>query len=44
MKKFSFKKIDAFTDGSSGGNPAGIIFLESFNDISENEMQQIALE
>ena len=44
MKKFSFKKIDAFTDGSSGGNPAAIIFLDSFDDISENEMQQIALE
>ncbi len=44
MKQFSFKKIDAFAKGSSSGNPAGYISLNSFSDISEDEMQQIARE
>lgn len=44
MKTFNFKKMDAFTDGSSGGNPAAGIFLDALDDISENQMQQIALE
>lgn len=44
MKIFKFKKIDAFTDGMSGGNPAAVIYLDSFKQISENEMQKIAQE
>ena len=44
MKSFSFKKLDAFAAGSSGGNPAGMIFVASFADISPAEMQRIAME
>lgn len=44
MKKFTFKKIDAFASGLSTGNPAGAIYLDSFNGISGQEMQRIALE
>jgi PhzF family phenazine biosynthesis protein len=44
MKKFQFKKIDAFTSGASSGNPAGYIELNSSADITESEMQQIAFE
>ncbi len=42
MKKFRFKKIDAFAKGSSTGNPAGCVYLERIGDISEGEMQAIA--
>ena len=44
MKNFKFKKIDAFATLRSEGNPAGYIWLESKNSISEQEMQQIARE
>jgi PhzF family phenazine biosynthesis protein len=44
MKEFKFKKIDAFATDKSDGNPAGYIFLNSLNDISETEMLQIAKE
>ena len=44
MKKFKFKKIDAFATTKSNGNPAGYINLESKNNISSTEMQQIAKE
>ncbi len=44
MKKYKFKKINAFTSGSSQGNPAAGIYLNDLNDISENEMQAIARE
>ncbi len=44
MKRFPFKKIDAFATPQSEGNPAGYISLDSFSDISDNEMQQIARE
>ena len=44
MKKLHFKKIDAFTDGSSGGNPAGYIDLTEGAGLSAAEMQQIAAE
>lgn len=44
MKSFSFKKLDAFAAGSSGGNPAGMISLASFAEISPAGMQQIARE
>ena len=44
MKDFPFKKIDAFTSGTSAGNPAGCIYLSKAGDISEEEMQLIARE
>ncbi len=44
MKKFRFKKMDAFASGLSTGNPAAAIYLDSFADISEQEMQRIARE
>ncbi len=44
MKKLKFKKIDAFATTESNGNPAGYINLESKNNISSTEMQQIAKE
>jgi len=42
--KFSFKKIDAFATGSSSGNPAGMVYLEPDEHISEGQMQRIAAE
>jgi len=44
MKKYNFKKIDAFATEKSDGNPAGYILLDSLKDISEYEMLQIAKE
>lgn len=44
MKKFKFKKIDAFATQKSDGNPAGVVYLDSFDDISTDEMQRIAKE
>lgn len=44
MKKFPFKKIDAFATATSSGNPAGVISLNTRSDISEQEMQRIARE
>jgi PhzF family phenazine biosynthesis protein len=44
MKEYSFKKIDAFATERSEGNPAGYIWLDSLNSISEKEMLQIAKE
>ncbi len=44
MKVYKFKKIDAFATLQSAGNPAGYIWLDSQDGISENEMLQIARE
>ena len=44
MKSFPFKKINAFTQGLSGGNPCACVYLNCINDISEQEMQLIARE
>jgi PhzF family phenazine biosynthesis protein len=44
MKKFNFKKIDAFATTNSGGNPAGYVLLNSADDISVDEMQYMAKE
>jgi PhzF family phenazine biosynthesis protein len=44
MKKFKFKKIDAFATEKSDGNPAGYIHLNSQSDITDAEMQKIAKE
>ncbi|MBP7737113.1 MAG: PhzF family phenazine biosynthesis protein [Spirochaetes bacterium] len=42
MKKFRFKKIDAFARGLSAGNPAGCVYLDHAGDITDEEMQGIA--
>ncbi len=42
MKRYRFKKIDAFASGSSSGNPAGYVFLDE--PAPDEEMQQIARE
>lgn len=44
MRKFDFKKIDAFTTYNSDGNPAGYIRLDSINDINDEDMLRIAKE
>jgi len=44
MKTFPFKKMDAFSRGSSSGNPAGCIYLENNIAIDEIGMQKIARE
>ena len=44
MKKFRFKKIDAFARGLSAGNPAGCVYLEHAGDITDGDMQRIAAE
>lgn len=44
MKSFPFKKIDAFATATSGGNPAAAVYLDSFEAITEPEMQRIARE
>ncbi|MCE1247906.1 MAG: PhzF family phenazine biosynthesis protein [Firmicutes bacterium] len=41
-KTFAFKKIDAFTDGKSSGNPAGCVFVGENQSVAETEMQTIA--
>ena len=44
MKKLQFKKIDVFTEGGSAGNPAGYILLEHPDQLSQDEMQRVAME
>ncbi len=44
MKHYRFKKLDAFAAGDSGGNPAGMISLDTLTEISATEMQRIARE
>lgn len=44
MKSVRFKKLDAFATQTSAGNPAGMVTLESFAEITSGEMQQIARE
>jgi PhzF family phenazine biosynthesis protein len=44
LKKLKFKKIDAFTDGISSGNPAGCIYIGDSSRITDEEMQKIATE
>lgn len=43
-KIFKFKKIDAFATEQSTGNPAGTIWLDSKDDITPEDMLQIAVE
>lgn len=42
MNQYSYKKIDAFTSGSSLGNPAACIYLEDNQTLSDKEMLDIA--
>jgi PhzF family phenazine biosynthesis protein len=44
MKKYRFKKIDAFASGQSTGNPAGAVYLDSPDEIKPEEMLRIARE
>lgn len=43
-RTLQFKKIDAFASESSSGNPAAVLYLDSLEDLSDVEMQQIAKE
>lgn len=42
MKRYSYKKIDAFTSENSMGNPAACIFLEDNERLTDEEMLYIA--
>lgn len=42
MKEVRFLKIDAFSSGRSPGNPAGVVHLASLDDLTAEEMQEIA--
>lgn len=44
MQRLRFKKIDAFVEGQSTGNPAGCVYLPDQNALSVEGMQQIARE
>jgi len=44
MQRYRFKKIDAFVEGQSTGNPAGCVYLPDQNALSDEGMQQIARE
>jgi PhzF family phenazine biosynthesis protein len=44
MKKLRFKKIDAFATKNSSGNPAAVVYLRRPDELSEEEMLQIAKE
>jgi len=44
MERFRFKKIDAFVEGQSNGNPAGCVYLPGPDFLSGDAMQQIARE
>ena len=42
MKAYSFKKIDAFTDGAAPGNPAGCVLLPEGQEMPDRDMLAIA--
>ena len=44
MQRYRFKKIDAFVEGQSTGNPAGCIYLTDQKALSDEGMHQIARE
>ena len=44
MKKYSYKKIDAFTSNKSLGNPAACIYLKDNENLSHSDMLNIAKE
>jgi PhzF family phenazine biosynthesis protein len=41
-RSFNFWKLDAFTNGASSGNPAGLVLLDAGQSASETEMQRLA--
>lgn len=44
MKKYTFKKLDAFAKNGSSGNPAACVYLSAMAEIDEAGMQRIARE
>lgn len=42
VRRFKFKKLDAFASSTASGNPAAAVYLESLEHLSREEMQQIA--
>ncbi len=44
MKRYRFKKIDAFASAGSTGNPAGYVRLSPGEEIADGDMQRIARE
>lgn len=44
MRALKFKKIDAFASKDSSGNPAAVVYLDTIEDLSQQEMLQIAKE
>jgi PhzF family phenazine biosynthesis protein len=44
MQRYRFKKIDAFVEGQSAGNPAGCVYLPEPDALSAEAMKQIARE
>ncbi len=42
MIGLKFKKVDAFTQGGSSGNPAGLVYLSDPSQITAEQMQAIA--
>jgi len=42
MQRYRFKKIDAFVEGESSGNPAGCVYLPDESALPVEGMQQIA--
>lgn len=44
MPRYRFKKLDAFSRGDSAGNPAGAVYLQLDEQISDAQMQRIARE
>jgi len=44
MKQYIYRKLDAFSSGLSGGNPAACLYLNAEDDLNEEQMQSIATE
>jgi PhzF family phenazine biosynthesis protein len=44
MRKFRFKKIDAFASENSSGNPAAVVYLDRLDELADEEKLQIAKE
>ncbi len=42
MREYKYKKIDAFTSGTSGGNPAACVYLGEEQTLSDKDMLEIA--
>jgi len=42
MREVRYQKIDAFSEGIAEGNPAGVVMLEKDQELTPEEMQEIA--